>query len=117
MVHLFPVLANPAKSEINSPSISQITETDPAAKLPGETIAPVDSNSNLSTIAPVVPSSTPMPAPSLPVLPPPTFNGDNEDEDGYEDQDDEDGYEDEDDEYEDEVEDGEENEDNEGDED
>jgi hypothetical protein len=86
----FAVLANPAKSEINSPSISQITETDLAAKLHGEIKAPVDSNSNLSTIAPVVPSSTPMPAPSLPVLPPPTFNGDNEDEDGYEDEDDED---------------------------
>ena len=92
------VMANPAPSEINSPSITQITETDPAAKLPGETIAPIDSNSNLPTIAPVAPSSTPTPIPSLPVLPPPTFNGDDEDEEGYEDEDDEDGYEDEDDE-------------------
>jgi hypothetical protein len=87
----FAVLANTAPSEINSPSITQITETDPAAKLPGETIPPVNETGNLSTIAPVDPFSTPMPTPTLPVLPPPTFNGEDDDEEseeeGYEDND------------------------------
>lgn len=72
------VMANTAPSEINSPSITQTTTTDPSAKLPGETLAPVD------------PSATPMPTPTLPVMPPPTFNGDDEDDEeedeGYEDE-------------------------------
>lgn len=105
------VMANTAPSEVNSPSITQITETDPAAKLPGETMAPVNETGNLSTIAPVDPSATPMPTPTLPVLPPPTFNGEDDDEEseaeGYEDEDD---YEDDEDE-----EDGEDNEEEEDD--
>jgi len=59
---------------------------------------PVDSIGNLSTIAPIDPSSTPTPTPSLPVLTPPTFNGDDEDdeeeEDDYEEGEDDDEEED-----------------------
>jgi hypothetical protein len=92
----FAVMANNTSSDINSPSISQNIDSDPSTKLPGETTAPLDDAGNPTNITPVAPSSTPTPIPSLPVLPPPTFNGDDEDEDGYEDEDDEDGYDDED---------------------
>ncbi len=96
----FAVMANTAPSEINSPSITQTTTTDPSAKLPGEDSPLVDETTIPSPITSVAPSSTPMPTPSLPVLPPPTFNGDDED-----DEEEDEGYEDEGD-YEEDEEDG-----------
>ncbi|MFZ4117930.1 MAG: hypothetical protein ACOYKO_05560 [Rhodoluna sp.] len=86
----FAVMANSAPSEINSPSISQISDTDPSAKLPGETPAPVDGAGNPVDITPVNPSPTPVPTPlpTTPVLPPIDFGGngdDEEDEDGNDD--------------------------------
>jgi len=83
----FAVMANSAPSEINSPSISQISDTDPSAKLPGETPAPVDGAGNPVDIIPVNPSPTPVPTPlpTTPVLPPFGGNGDDDDEDEDED--------------------------------
>jgi len=75
----FAVMANSAPPEINSPSISQISDTDPSAKLPGETPAPVDGAGNPLNITPVNPSPTPVPTP--PVLPPIDFGGNGDDED------------------------------------
>jgi len=95
----FAVMANSAPSDINSPSITQISETDPAAKLPGETPAPVEGAGNPLNITPVNPSPTPVPTPlpTTPVLPPIDFggNGDDEDDedgndDSYEESDDDD---------------------------
>jgi hypothetical protein len=79
----FAVMANSAPSEINSPSISQISDTDPSAKLPGETPAPVDGAGNPLNITPVNPSPTPVPTPlpTPPVLPPIDFGGNGDDED------------------------------------
>lgn len=79
----FAVMANSAPSEINSPSISQISDTDPSAKLPGETPAPVDGAGNPVDIIPVNPSPTPVPTPlpTTPVLPPIDFGGNGDDED------------------------------------
>ena len=79
----FAVMANSAPSEINSPSISQISDTDPSAKLPGETPAPVDGAGNPVDIIPVNPSPTPVPTPlpTTPVLPPIDFGGSGDDED------------------------------------
>jgi hypothetical protein len=79
----FAVMANSAPSEINSPSISQISDTDPSAKLPGETPAPVDGAGNPLNITPVNPSPTPVPTPlpTTPVLPPIDFGGNGDDED------------------------------------
>jgi hypothetical protein len=79
----FAVMANSAPSEINSPSISQISDTDPSAKLPGETPAPVDGAGNPVDITPVNPSPTPVPTPlpTTPVLPPIDFGGSGDDED------------------------------------
>lgn len=83
----FAVMANSAPSEINSPSISQISDTDPSAKLPGETPAPVDGAGNPLSITPVNPSPTPVPTPvptplpTTPVLPPIDFGGNGDDED------------------------------------
>jgi len=79
----FAVMANSAPSEINSPSISQISDTDPSAKLPGETPAPVDGAGNPLNITPVNPSPTPVPTPlpTTPVLPPIDFGGSGDDED------------------------------------
>jgi hypothetical protein len=79
----FAVMANSAPSEINSPSISQISDTDPSAKLPGETPAPVDGAGNPLNITPVNPSPTPAPTPlpTPPVLPPIDFGGNGDDED------------------------------------
>jgi len=99
----FAVMANSAPSEINSPSISQISDNDPSAKLPGETPAPVDGAGNPLDIIPVNPSPTPVPTPlpTTPVLPPIDFggSGDHDDEedvndDSYEesDEDDHDDY-------------------------
>jgi len=98
----FAVMANSAPSEINSPSISQISDTDPSANLPGETPAPVDGAGNPVDIIPVNPSPTPVPTPlpTTPVLPPIDFGGngdDEDDEDGNDDsyeESDEDDYED-----------------------
>lgn len=85
----FAVMANTASSDINSSNISQIADTDPSAKLPGETIAPVDENGNPLTLTPVNPSQTPAPtsSPIAPTVPPLNFGGnDDDDEDGeYED--------------------------------
>ena len=77
------VMANSAPSEINSPSISQISDTDPSAKLPGETPAPEDGAGNPVDIIPVNPSPTPVPTPlpTTPVLPPIDFGGSGDDED------------------------------------
>ena len=79
----FAVMANSAPSEINSPSISQISDTDPSAKLPGETPAPVEGAGNPVSITPVNPSPTPVPTPlpTTPVLPPIDFGGNGDDED------------------------------------
>jgi hypothetical protein len=79
----FAVMANTAPSEINSPSISQTIDTDPSAKLPGESTAPVDEVGNPTNITPVSPTPVPTPLPTTPVLPPIDFggNGDDEDED------------------------------------
>jgi len=79
----FAVMANSAPSEINSPSISQISDTDPSAKLPGETPAPVDGAGNPLNITPVNTSPTPVPTPlpTPPVLPPIDFGGNGDDED------------------------------------
>jgi hypothetical protein len=85
----FAVTANSAPSENNSPSISQISDSDLSAKLSGETPATVDSAGNLVDIIPVNPSPTPVPTPlpTPPVLPPIDFggNGDDEDDDGNDD--------------------------------
>jgi hypothetical protein len=86
----FAVMANTGSTDINSPSISQISEIDPSAKLPGETPAPVDEAGNPLDITPVNPSPTsvPTPQPTTPVLPPNDFGGngdDDEDEDGNDD--------------------------------
>ena len=84
----FAVMANTASSEINSPSISQISDTNPSAKLPGETPAPVDDAGNPINLTPVNPSQTPVPTttPIAPILPPVDFGGNGDDEDGeYED--------------------------------
>lgn len=85
----FAVMANTGSTGINSPSISQISDTDPSAKLPGETPAPLDDAGNLITINPVNPSPTsvPTPLPTTPVLPP--FGG-NGDDDSYEESDEDD---------------------------
>ena len=81
----FAVMANTGSTDINSPSISQISDTDPSAKLPGETPAPLDDAGNPVVVNPVNPSPTPVPTPlpTTPVLPPIDFggNGDDEDED------------------------------------
>lgn len=79
----FAVMANSAPSEINSPSISQISDTDPSAKLPGETPAPVDGAGKPLNITPMSPSPTPVPTPlpTTPVLPPIDFGGNGDDED------------------------------------
>jgi len=79
----FAVMANSAPSEINSPSISQISDTDTSAKLPGETPAPVNGAGNPVDIIPVNPSPTPVPTPlpTTPVLPPIDFGGNGDDED------------------------------------
>jgi hypothetical protein len=86
----FAVMANTGSTDINSPSISQISEIDPSAKLPGETPAPVDDAGNPVVVNPVNPSPTPVPTPqpTTPVLPPIDFGGngdDDEDEDGKDD--------------------------------
>jgi len=86
----FAVMANTGSTDINSPSISQISEIDPSAKLPGETPAHLDDAGNPITINPVNPSPTsvPTPQPTTPVLPPIDFGGngdDDEDEDGNDD--------------------------------
>ncbi|MCX6495827.1 MAG: hypothetical protein NTW23_00655 [Rhodoluna sp.] len=93
----FAVMANTAPSESNSPSISQTIGTDPSAKLPGESTAPVDEVGNPINITPVSPTPVPTPKPTTPVVPPIDFgvNGD-DDEDGNDDSyegsdDDEDG--------------------------
>jgi hypothetical protein len=97
----FAVMANTGSTDINSPSISQISEIDPSAKLPGETPAPVDDAGNPVIVNPVNPSPTsvPTPLPTTPVLPPFGGNGDDEDgedgdDDSYEesDEDDHDDY-------------------------
>jgi hypothetical protein len=97
----FAVMANTGSTDINSPSISQISEIDPSAKLPGETPPSVDDAGNPVVVNPVNPSPTPVPTPqpTTPVLPPIDFGGngdDDEDEDGNDDSyqgsdDDEDG--------------------------
>ncbi len=97
----FAVMANSTPSEINSPSISQTIGTDPSAKLPGESTAPVDEVGNPTDITPVNPSPTPVPTPkpTTPVGPPVNFGGNGDDEDANDDSyegsdDDEDGGED-----------------------
>lgn len=106
----FAVMANTASSEINSPSISQISDTNPSAKLPGETPAPLDNAGNPITLTPVNPSQTPVPTPTpiAPTLPPLDFGGNDDDDEGeYEDGNedsypgsyDDEGEEDEDDDY------------------
>lgn len=107
----FAVMANTASSEINSPSISQISDTNPSAKLPGATPAPLDDAGNPITLTPVNPSQTPVPTPTpiAPTLPPLDFGGndDDDDEGEYEDGNedsypgsyDDEGEEDEDDDY------------------
>ena len=101
----FAVMANTASSDINSSNISQITDTDPSAKVPGESVATVDENGNPLPLTPVNPSQTPAPTPTpiAPTLPPLDFGGngdDDDDEDGeYEDgndDSDEESYEDDD---------------------
>jgi len=79
----FAVMANTGSTDINSPSISQISDTDPSAKLPGETPAPLDGAGNPLNITPVNPSPTPVPTPlpTTPVLPPIDFGGNGDDED------------------------------------
>jgi len=88
----FAVMANTGSTDINSPSISQISDTDPSAKLPGETPAPLDDAGNPITINPVNPSPTsvPTPQPTNPVLPP--FGGNGEDEDGEDEDGNDDSY-------------------------
>lgn len=77
----FAVMANTAPSDINSPSISQTIDTDPSAKLPGESTAPVDEAGNPTNITPVSPTPVPTPLPTTPVLPPIDFGGNGDDED------------------------------------
>jgi hypothetical protein len=77
----FAVMANTATSEINSPSISQTIDTDPSAKLPGESTAPVDEVGNPTNITPVSPTPVPTPKPTTPVVPPIDFGGNGDDED------------------------------------
>jgi len=86
------VMANTAPSDINSPSISEITTNTQTPILPSEETAPAPIPTVQSPKRIAMPVA-PTPAPPLPVITPPPFNlGDDEDDDESGEYDDEDEY-------------------------
>jgi hypothetical protein len=86
------VMANTAPSDMNSPSISEITTNTQTPILPSEETAPVPIPTVQSPKRIAMPV-WPTPAAPLPVITPPPFNlGDDEDDDESGDYEDEDEY-------------------------